>query len=106
MLFRSGWLGRYVGDMLTTTKDGELIRDKLVMIIDRSRVLDLTISDVRVAVLGPNFNGRKIRFTALASKDHEIHYWGTRVGTVIDGTIDAPSIDAKGTFSVRRIEGN
>jgi hypothetical protein len=105
MLFKSGWHGRYVGDMLTTTRDGELIRDRLVMTIDRSRVLDLTISDVRVSVVGPTFNGRKIRFTALASKDHEIHYWGTRVGTVIDGTINAPSIEATGTFSVRRVDG-
>ena len=60
------WWGRYEGDMLTQTEDGELLHDPLQMTIYQGRILDVLISGVRVAVRGPSFYGGRIHFTALA----------------------------------------
>ncbi len=98
------WWGRYKGDMLTRTDDGELLHDPLEITIYRARSLDLIISGVRVAVEGPNFNGGRIRFTALATPTHQIHWRGNMSGPIISGRIDVPSIGASGTFSVRRAD--
>jgi len=96
------WFGRYCGDMLTHTEDGELLHDPIVMTIFRGRILDLTISGVRVAVQGPSFYGGRIQLTALASPSHLIHLRGNKEGVIISGKIDVPSIQGTGTFSVKR----
>ena len=95
------WWGRYEGDMLTQTEDGELLHDPLQMTIYRGRILDVLISGVRVAVQGPSFFGGRIHFTALATPSHPIHCRGNKAGCIISGQIDVPSINASGTFSVR-----
>lgn len=99
------WWGRYEGDMLTETEDGELLHDPIQMTIYRGRVLDVLISGVRVAVQGPNFLGGRIHFTALAAPSHPIHCRGNKAGCIISGRVHVPSINASGTFSVRRRNG-
>lgn len=102
MQSKAYWAGHYRGDMLTETIDGEIVRDPIELTIYRGQVLDLTISGIRVAVLGPNFFGVRIHFTALAAESHPIHCRGSKEGRLIRGKVMVPSIQAQGTFSVRK----
>lgn len=98
------WAGHYRGDMLTETADGEIVRDPIELTIYRGHVLDLTISGIRVAVLGPSFFGGHIHFSALAAESHRIDCRGSKEGRLIRGRVEVPSIQAQGTFSVRKEE--
>jgi hypothetical protein len=88
--------------MLTETVDGEIVRDPIELTIYRGRVADLTISGIRVAVLGPSIFGGRIHFSALAAETHQIYWRGRKEGQLIRGRVEVPSIQAQGTFSVRK----